>query len=92
MFLGLSFSAWITIVVILAMFLVMVFTKIRSEVVFLAAVGILLLSGAIDTKTALSGFSNSSVVVIGVLFVVIAGLVHTGVLQWVTKHLLGVPQ
>jgi len=30
--------------------------------------------------------------VIGVLFVVVAGLMHTGVLQWIVKHLLGQPK
>ena len=30
-------------------------------------------------------------VVIGVLFVVVAGLTHTGVLQWIVRHLLGQP-
>lgn len=30
--------------------------------------------------------------IIGVLFVVVAGLTHTGVLQWIVKHLLGQPE
>ena len=46
----------------------------------------------LNAKEAFSGFSSTSVVIIGVLFVVVAGLTHTGVLQWIVKHLLGQPE
>ena len=91
-FLGFGLDAWITIVTVFAMFTVLLFTKIRSDVVFLAAVGVLYVTGVLDAKEALSGISQTSVAVIGVLFVVIAGLMHTGVLQWIVKHLLGTPK
>ncbi len=90
-FLGFGVDAWITIITILAMFTVLLFTKLRSDVVFLVAVGILYVTGVLDAKEALSGISSTSVAVVGVLFVVIAGLMHTGVLQWIVKNLLGTP-
>ena len=73
------------------MFTVLLFTKLRADLVFLGAIGILFVTGVLDAKEAFSGFSSGSVVVIGVLFVVVAGLTHTGVLQWIVKHLLGQP-
>ena len=91
LFLGFNIYAWITIVTVLSMFTTLLFTKIRTDMVFLAAIGILFVTGVLDAKDALSGFSSSSVVVIGVLFVVVAGLTHTGVLQWIVRHLLGQP-
>ena len=91
-FLGFGADAWITIVTVLIMFSVLLFTKLRSDLVFLGAIGILFVTGVLDAKEAFSGFSNTSVVVIGVLFVVVAGLMHTGVLQWIVKHLLGQPK
>ena len=91
MFLGFSLHAWITIVTVLGMFSILMFTKLRSDLVFLGAIGVLYVTGVLDAKEAFSGFSSTSVVVIGVLFVVIAGLTHTGVLQWIVKHLLGQP-
>ena len=91
MFLGFSLHAWITIVTVLGMFSILLFTKLRSDLVFLGAIGFLFVTGVLDAKEAFSGFSSTSVVVIGVLFVVIAGLTHTGVLQWIVKHLLGQP-
>ena len=90
-FLGFNLHAWITIVTVLSMFTVLLFTKLRADLVFLAAIAILFVTGVLDAKEAFSGFSSSSVVVIGVLFVVVAGLTHTGVLQWIVKHLLGQP-
>lgn len=90
--LGLNLGAWITIVTILCMFLTLVFTKLREDVVFLGVIAILLLSGVLDTSQALSGFSSPSVVVVSILFVVVAGLIHTGVLQWVVRYLLGTPK
>ncbi len=76
----------------LAMFSILLFTKLRSDLVFLGAIAVLFVTGVLDAKEAFSGFSSTSVVVIGVLFVVVAGLTHTGVLQWIVKHLLGQPQ
>ena len=89
---GFSMYAWITIVTVLTMFSVLLFTKLRADLVFLGAIGILYVTGVLDAKEAFSGFSSTSVIVIGVLFVVVAGLTHTGVLQWVVKHLLGQPK
>ena len=90
-FLGFNIYAWITIVTVLAMFSVMLFTKLRADLVFLGAIGVLYVTGVLDAKEAFSGFSGTSVITVGVLFVVVAGLTHTGVLQWIVKHLLGSP-
>ena len=90
-FCGFNLHAWITIATVLTMFSVLLFTKLRADLVFLGAIAILFVTGVLDAEEAFSGFSSTSVVVIGVLFVVVAGLTHTGVLQWIVKHLLGQP-
>ena len=91
-FLGFGLHAWITIVTVFTMFTVLLFTKWRSDLVFLGAIGVLYVTGVLDAKDAFSGFGSTSVIVIGVLFVVVAGLTYTGVLQWIVKHLLGQPK
>ena len=91
-FLGFNLYAWITIATVLTMFTVLLFTKLRADIVFLGAIAILFVTGVLDAKEAFSGFASTSVVIIGVLFVVVSGLTHTGVLQWIVKHLLGQPQ
>jgi len=90
-FWGFGLDAWITIVTVLGMFTILLTTKWRSDVVFLGAIGVLYVTGVLDAKDAFSGFSSTSVITVGVLFVVVAGLTYTGVLQWIVKHLLGTP-
>lgn len=91
LFMGLNGYAWITLVTIVVMFGVMIFTKLPADFVFLGGMGTLYVTGVLSAQEALSGFSSTSVVTIGVLFVVIAGLVHTGVLQWMVRYVLGIP-
>ena len=92
MILGFSIYAWITIATIFITFGVLFFTKLRADLVAMGAVAVLFLTGVLDVKEAFSGFSNASVIVIAVLFVVVSGLTHTGVLQWIVKHMLGQPK
>ncbi len=91
-FWGMSLPAWITIITILALFLALLFTKLSEDIAFLGVIAILGLSGVLTEKEALAGFSSASVVEIGVLFIVVAGLMHTGVLGWIVQHLLGTPR
>ncbi len=91
MLLGLGLNAWLTIALLLVMFGLMMKTKIPAEFVFVGGMGVLYVTGVLDVKEALSGFSSVSVVTVGVLFVVIAGLVHSGVVHWMVKRMLGTP-
>lgn len=91
-FCGFTIYAWITIVTMLATFGILLFTKLRSDLVFLAVVGVLLVTGVLSAGEALSGFSSTSVAVVGVMFVVVSGMTYTGLLHWIVKHLLGWPK
>jgi len=88
---GFNLHAWITIVTMFSMFTVLLFTKLRADLVFLGAIAILFVTGVLDAKEAFSGFSGTSVITVGVLFVVVAGLTYTGVLQCIVRFLLGTP-
>ena len=89
--LGLSIDAWITIATVITIIAVMLFTKVRTDAVMLIAIGVLFATGVLDAKEMCSGFSAGTVVVTGVLAVVMAGLRYTGVLQWIMKHVFGLP-
>lgn len=91
-FLGLGLPAWITIATVVILFIVLLCTKLREDVAFLGAMAILGLSGILDQKEDLAGFSSDSVVLVGVLFIVVAGLINTGVIRWIMDHLLGTPK
>ena len=88
---GFSIDAWITIATVMAVIVVMLFTKVRTDAVMLIAIGMLFVTGVLDAKETCSGFSAGTVVVTGVLAVVMAGLRYTGVLQWMLKHVFGLP-
>lgn len=92
LFLGLTGAAWFVIFVVVLVFLLQLFTKLPSDFVFLGGMMLLLVSGVIPVNKVLGGFSSSTVVLIGVLFVVVCGLVQTGFLQWVVQHCLGSPK
>lgn len=92
MFLGLSLAAWFVIFVVMLVFVLQICTKLPSDFVFLGGMGLLLVSGVIPANAVLGSFSSSTVVLIGALFVVVCGLVHTGFLQWVVRYCLGSPK
>ena len=89
---GLNFQEWVTLLTAAGIFGVLLFTRLQAEVAFLGGMAVLLLTGVLDAREALAGFSSSSVIVVALLFVVVAGLVHTGVLHWAEKHVLGRPK
>lgn len=57
--------AWITLITVIAVMGVLLFTKIRTDAVFLIAIGILFVTGVLDAGEVCSGFSSSAVVVTG---------------------------
>lgn len=90
-FMGLDCHAWLTVALVIFMFITLIKSKLPADIVFLGVIGLLIITGCLSTEDALSGFSSTTVVVIGVLFVVVAGLEETGVLHWTVKYLLGTP-
>ena len=91
-FLGLNGYAWITIVTVLSIFVVMARTRVPAEVTFLGALTVLLVTGVVTEEEGMAGFGSEPVVVHAAFFVVIAGLMQTGVLYWLTNHVLGSPR
>ena len=85
-------AAWFVVFVALLVFVLQICTKLPSDFVFLGGMGLLLVGGVIPAAAILEGFSSSTVVLIGVLYVVICGLVHTGFLQWIVRYCLGSPK
>ena len=89
--LGLSLDAWITIVTLVAVVAALLFTRLRSDIIFLSAISILYVTGVLNTSEAFSGLVSSTVIIVGVMFVIATGLSYTGVLLWFTKHVLRQP-
>ena len=89
---SLSWQGWLAIAVTLGAFLLNALTTLAAEVVFLGALAVLLLSGVLDTSTALAGFSNPGMITVAVLYIVVAGLQQTGGLDVISRTVLGMPQ
>ena len=92
MILGLDWHAWFTVLLIITMFVILLKTKLPTDIVFFGGMVLLLVTGTLTQEKTLSSFSNESVITIGVLYIVVAGLVYSGALQWVVDHLLGIPR
>ena len=92
LFFGFSLYAWITILTVISIFVVMARSRIPAEVAFLGALTVLLVTGVVTEEEGMAGFGSEPVVVHAAFFVIIAGLMQTGVLYWLTKNVLGDPK
>lgn len=89
---GLNINAWITIATMIAIFVVMSRSRIPAEIAFLGGLTILLVMGIVTEEEGMSGFGSEPVVVHAAFFVIIAGLMQSGALYLLTKHVLGEPR
>ncbi|MBQ0080142.1 MAG: SLC13/DASS family transporter [Alistipes sp.] len=81
-----------TLSVIIGTFLTLLLTKIKAEYVFFFAMALLCVSGVLSFEESFKGFDSSSVLTIGVLYIVIAGLKYSGALEWIVRHIMGLPK
>lgn len=87
-----SIEAWIASTVVVAVFGVLALGYYPPYVALLGGLTALLAGGIIDADDAFSGFSNSGVITVGVLYVVAAGLKQTGALGSLTSRAMGRPR
>lgn len=87
-----TWQAWLTIAVTLAVLLTLIFSRVRPHIAMLAGLVVLLLTGVLTPATALSGFSNSGLITVAAMFVVAAGLHASGGIDLFVDTLLGKPK
>jgi di/tricarboxylate transporter len=78
----------LTFAILAVTIILFVWGRIRSDLVALISVLALFLTGILTVDQALSGFSDSTVVMIAALFVVGEGLSRTGVTAWLGEKIL----
>lgn len=88
----LGWPGWLTLGTVGLAFLLNALTQLPADIVFLGALSLLFITGVLDAQQALSGFSNSGLVTVGVLYLVVTGLQQTGALGWISQQVLGRPQ
>lgn len=88
----LSWQGWLAIAVTVITFSGNALTQIPTELIFLTGLGILLVTGVLPESDALAGFSNSGMLTVGTLYIVVSGLEQTGGMSWISKQVLGLPK
>lgn len=79
--------AFIAVSLLLAKIVLMLDRRVPSDIIGLGIIAVLLITGTLSTTDALGSFSNESVVLVGALSIVVAGLVFSGAAGWVTEHM-----
>ena len=87
-----NWEAWLTLGVLVSVLGTLATTRRAPDVVVLAGLALLLVTGVLNPGEALAGFANEGVIAIGALFAVAAGLRETGVTSWAGRRLLGRPR
>ncbi len=78
--------------VLLYMFAALISDKVGADMVMVSALTLLMASKIISVQEGLAGFANEGLLSVLVLFVVAAGISHTGALDWYMGKLLGRPK
>ena len=86
-----SFALCATLIVFALVLLAMFQEKVAPDTVMLCGLMVLIALGVISIQDGLSGFSNASVVTIGAMYVIGAGLQSTGAMDSISSLLLGRP-
>jgi len=82
-------KAGITLGVLAGVLGLLIFSTLGADAVLLAGLAIVLITGVIDTQTAVSGFSNEGMLTVAALFIVAAGVRQTGAMSRIATFLLG---
>ncbi|MFM7037150.1 MAG: SLC13 family permease [Planctomycetaceae bacterium] len=86
-----GWEAWLTIIVTIGVLIALAQER-PADIVFMAALLVLALSGVLTVESAFKGFVSSSLLMVAALFVVTAGLKETGVVDMIGLRVLGPAQ
>eukprot|EP00960_Hanusia_phi_P037983 753231-Hanusia_phi.AAC.1 len=84
-----DWQPWFVLSVLVVMFFFLVKGAKTPETIAFIAMCVVWNAGVISTKEALSGFSNSGMLAVGVLFVVVQAIERSQLAPWAAKHVFG---
>ena len=94
-------ESWVVLIILALVVGALVWTRFPPDVILMAGLTLALAVpvpakqgwrlGVVSPEQAFSGFSNTGMLTIGVLFVVVAGLRETGAVDWIVQAFLGRP-
>jgi len=80
-----------TSIVLFLMFVALVSDRVGADMVMVSALTLLMAAEIITIEEGIQGFANEGLLTVLILFVVAAGIGHTGALDWYMGKLLGKP-
>lgn len=84
-----TIEGWTVVGVIGICLALLITTSYAVDLILLAGLAFLIITGIVDPEEALAGFSNEGVLTVAVLYVVAAGLRETGAIQYITQKIMG---
>lgn len=87
-----DWHGWFSLAITAGILVTLIATRIGPDLVLMAALTLLLLSGVLTGEEALAGFSNSGLMTVAAMFVVAAGIRSAGGVDLVIRHILGRPR
>ena len=87
-----SLQAWLTLSLLVAMFVVMAWDQLPTWVIFIGAMTVAMTLRLAPAAGLLKGFSNSGVLTVAALFPVAAGMYSTGAISLLSQRLIGQPK
>lgn len=87
-----SHEAYLTLVILLGLFALLIKTKLPPAAVFMGALTLAITLDLAPTAELLHGFSNTGMLTIGVLFIVASGMYSTGAISMISDKLIGLPK
>jgi len=87
-----SLRAWLTLLVVLAMFAVLALDRLATWLVFIATLTIMMTLRLASPEALVRGFSNIGVLTVAALFPVAAGMYSTGAISLLSERLMGRPR
>lgn len=87
-----STDAWITLAVIGGTVAALAANRVGADLVMIGALTVLVVTGVVGPADAFAGFANEGLLTVAFLYVVVAGLRHSGVVHLLSARLLGRPR
>ncbi|MBZ2167496.1 SLC13 family permease [Marinobacter sp. F4216] len=82
----------LTLITLFSVLSALAVTRVSADLILMAALAFLLITGILGPADALAGFGNPGVITIATLYIVAAGLKETGAVQWIARLMLGHPK
>ncbi len=85
-------DAWISLIVVAAVFPLMALTRVGPDMVLMGALILLVSLGVVDPQQALGGFSSSGLFTVAFMYVLVASIRETGGIDLIIRYVLGRPR